>query len=114
MQGSLLGPRLLQDVRDTIDRVGQMPIAGGVTRIPTRFEDLPQPVGGVFKIATFTGVWAVNSNRTVTLYNTPGTTNTMVAVNIFGEVGSTATATQTKCAIARDGTAWYVIQAQCP
>ena len=60
----------------------------------------------VFRMATFTGAWSINSAKTVTLR---GSTSTLSATNPFlslPENGSRA------CGVARDGTAWYLIQWQ--
>lgn len=65
----------------------------------------------VFRICTFTASWSKNATKVVTLkYNTT-TPNTFVATNLFAAIGE-STATR-NCAIARDGTAWYLIAAEC-
>lgn len=67
-----------------------------------------------FRIATFgSAAWNVDTARTVTLFHVTNTPNTVSVSNVFGDIG-TATSTSRKCAIARDGTAWFVIQARCP
>lgn len=62
----------------------------------------------VFRVATFTGAWAINATKAVTFRNQTNTPNTVSATNLFFPVTSTATA-NTDCAIAKDGTAWYLI-----
>lgn len=76
--------------------------------------DHPMPGGGgkVFRVCTFTGAWSKNSSTVVTFINVTSTPNTAVAQNIFVSVGTTATSTR-NCAIAKDGTAWYLIAAEC-
>ena len=75
--------------------------------------DHPMPVGSkVFRVCTFTGTWSKGSSKTVTFKSTTSTPNTAVAQNIFVSVGSTATGSK-NCAIAKDGTAWYLIAAEC-
>jgi hypothetical protein len=72
-------------------------------------------VGGgskVFRVGTFTGTWSIDSVKTVTFLNVTTTPNTVAATNIFASVG-TSTAATTRCAIARDGTAWYLIASGC-
>ena len=70
-----------------------------------------QPQRRVFRIATFTGAWSKETLKTVTLkYNTT-TPNTFVARNLFAAIGE-STATR-NCAIAKEGTAWYLIAAEC-
>ena len=69
-------------------------------------------VGGVsaktFRVCTFTGAWSIGSAKTVTFRNQTTTPNTVSATNLFFPVTSTATATK-DCAVAKDGTAWYLI-----
>lgn len=70
---------------------------------------LQQASGRIFRIATFTGVWSVDAQKVVTFQ---GQTNTANAMNLFASVGSTAAGNR-PCAIAKDGTAWYLIAAKC-
>ena len=76
--------------------------------------DHPMPGGGkVFRVCTFTGAWSKNAAKVVTFRGVTSTPNTAVAQNIFVAIsGTTATATK-NCAIAKDGTAWYLIAAEC-
>lgn len=70
--------------------------------------------GKTFRVCTFTGEWAINASKTVTFRNQTTTPNTAVAVNLFAAItGTTVTSTLRNCAIAKDGTAWYLIAAQC-
>ena len=64
------------------------------------------------RMGTFTGAWALNASNTVTFRTTTSTPNTAVAVNIFAAIATSATSPR-NCAIAKDGTAWYLIAAQC-
>lgn len=75
----------------------------------------PMPAAGkAFRLCTFTGSWAINTTKLVTFKNQTSTPNTAVASNIFATVaGVTATSTTKNCAIAKDGTAWYLIAAEC-
>lgn len=62
-----------------------------------------------FRICTFTGAWSTGSFKTVTFkYNTT-TPNTASAVNLFFSLPDDGTK---NCAIAKDGTAWHLIQWQ--
>jgi len=76
--------------------------------------DHPMPSASrkVFRVATFSGVWDKNTSKTVTFRNQTSTPNTAMAENLFVTVGNTATGTL-NCAIGRDGTAWYLIAAEC-
>jgi len=70
--------------------------------------------GKVFRVCTFTGAWSKNDAKVVTFRGVTSTPNTAVAQNIFVTIsGTTATATTKNCAIAKDGTAWYLISAEC-
>lgn len=62
----------------------------------------PSPV----KMATFTGSWSINGTNTVTLR---GSTATLSAVNLFFPIPEDGTK---NCAIAKDGTAWHLVQWQ--
>lgn len=63
----------------------------------------------VFRVGTFAGSWSLSQVKTVTLLNA---NTTLPAINIFANIGET-TAVSRNCAIAKDGTAWYLIAAQC-
>jgi hypothetical protein len=57
------------------------------------------------RIGAFTGTWAKSTTKTIDLQ---GTTATVSALNLFAAVPASGS-----CAIARDGTAWYLIAAEC-
>jgi hypothetical protein len=65
----------------------------------------------VFRVCTFTGAWSIGATKTVTLKNQAATPNTVAAVNLFAAVP--APGSSGDCAIAKDGTAWYLIAAVC-
>jgi hypothetical protein len=77
--------------------------------------DHPMPGGGgkVFRVCTFTGAWSKNDAKVVTFRGVTSTPNTAVAQNIFVTISGTTATTTKNCAIARDGTAWYLISAEC-
>jgi hypothetical protein len=108
-RGFLISDGLRQDIKRTIVRVDGMVDGPGATKIPTRFESLPASAGKVFRICTFTGAWAINGEKTVTFRGVTTTPNTVSALNLFFPVTSTATNATTDCAIAKDGTAWYLV-----
>lgn len=66
------------------------------------------PAAKVFRIATFTGEWAKNTDKTVTFKYQTTTPNTVTASNLFAAVPESG-----DCAIAREGTAWFLIAAEC-
>ena len=69
--------------------------------------------GKVFRVCKFTGTWGKDTIRTLTFLNQTSTPNTVSASNLFALVGVTATATVSSCAIAKEGTAWYLIASEC-
>jgi hypothetical protein len=66
----------------------------------------------IFRMAKFTSSWDKNSSQTVTFLNQTTTPNTALAINLFANV-DIATSVTAHCAIARDGTSWYLIAAEC-
>jgi hypothetical protein len=74
---------------------------------PLTFDAIQQSASRkTFRMATFTGAWAINGLKTVTLR---GSTATLSAVNLFLNLPDNG---QRNCAIAKDGTAWHLIQWQ--
>jgi hypothetical protein len=111
--GFLLGPNLLSRVRRVVDAAEGDIIGSGVRSIPVALEGDSQ-APRVFRICTFTGSWAINATRIVNLKYVPGATNTLSATNLFANItGSTATSTIKNCAVAKEGTAWFLIAAEC-
>ena len=106
--GYLIGPNLKSTLHDMVrDYRGHSGGGGPPTRIPTTFGEGPAEYRPL-RIATFgTAAWSINSDATVTLTNVGVTGYTVVATNIFGTLPSTG-ATQS-VAVAKDGTAWYMI-----
>jgi len=112
-RGFLISDGLRQDINRTISRVDGMIDGPGATKIPTRFEGGPPPATGkTFRVCTFTGSWAIGYSKTVTFRNQTSTPNTVSAMNLFATVGRDSGQPK-NCAIAKDGTAWYLIAAEC-
>ena len=91
-------------------------VEGGSRNQPGIVFDHPMPSSSVvrFRVATFTGSWNIDSSKVVTFINVTTTPNTASVQNIFANIsGTTATSTFKNCAIAREGTAWYLIAAEC-
>ena len=65
----------------------------------------------VFRVCTFSGAWSKNASKTVTFKYQTSTPNTVAATNLFATIG-TASASR-NCAIAKEGTAWFLIAAEC-
>jgi hypothetical protein len=60
-----------------------------------------------FRVCTFTGAWSIGTTNVVTFKYQTTTPNTVSAMNLFFPFPAPASATD--CAIAKDGTAWYLI-----
>lgn len=108
-EGFLLGPNLLSQIRRTIDRVDGEPIGSGFRRAQVALEGEGPRSAKVFRICTFTGSWAINATKTVTFKYQTTTPNTVNATNLFFPLATTSTGASTECAIAKDGTAWFLI-----
>jgi hypothetical protein len=107
-QGFLIGETLLGQIKDTVKRVQGEPMVGNISRIETRFEGGPAtPASKTFRICTFTGAWAINATKTVTFRNQTTAPNTAVAVNLVCGLNPTASC---DVSVAKDGTAWYLVQ----
>ena len=86
-------------------------VEGGNRDQPGVVFDHPLPGAvKVFRVCTFTGSWAINISKTVTYKYVTNTPNTAAATNLFANITSTGTR---NCAIAKDGTAWFLIAAEC-
>ena len=67
-----------------------------------------------FRMGTFTGAWNKGSLKVVTFRNVTSTPNTVSAINLFLSVNTATGVTATiNCAIAKEGTGWYAIAAEC-
>jgi hypothetical protein len=108
----LIGESLREKLKSTIAKVDSIPFGGPVSRIPTVIEGDGQSFSPkVFRVCTFTGSWSINATKTVTFRGVTATPNTVTAVNLFAAIESSSSARN--CAIAKDGTAWYLIAAEC-
>ena len=63
----------------------------------------------VFRVCTFTGAWSINSSQTITFKNQTSTPNTVVATNLFYDLPTPSSAAD--CAVAREGTTWFLVDA---
>ena len=81
---------------------------GDRTESSLRFDTVPpSQQRKTFRIATFTGAWAINETKTVTFKYQTSTPNTASVVNLFFPYPASTNATD--CAIAKEGTAWHLI-----
>lgn len=80
----------------------------GISLVP-RSQQAPSKT---FRIATFTGQWDIDAVKTVTFKYQTNTPNTAAAINLFSALG-TSVSDPRPCAIAREGTGWYLVAALC-
>ena len=103
----LIGESLREKLKSTISKVDSLSFGGPVSRIPTVFDEGTPSNPRVFRVCTFTGSWAINTEKAVTFRGVTTTPNTVSAMNLFTDF--TQTTATVNCAIAKDGTAWYLI-----
>jgi hypothetical protein len=103
----LIGESLREKLKSTIAKVESIPFGGPVSRIPTAFEEGTPYNPKVFRICTFTGSWAINTDKAVTFRGVTSTPNTVSATNL---VCGLSPAGSCDVSIAKDGTAWYLVQ----
>lgn len=75
---------------------------------PLNFERVDFSRSRVFRVATYTGAWAINATKTVTFKYQTNTPNTATVLNLFFPVTSTAAGSR-DCAIAKEGTSWFLV-----
>jgi hypothetical protein len=113
-EGFLIGEGVRNKLKETFRVVDAMQGGGNgpTSLLRTTFDNPENPP--VFRIGTFgTAAWSINSSNTVTLTNVGVTGYTVLATNVFGTLpamGSTMAGTTRTCAVAKDGTSWYLIQ----
>lgn len=111
-KGFLIGPGFAHEIKQTIATVKGRPLGSGGYMLPRDFSgDEPSGSAKAFRVCTFTGAWAINAQKTVTFRGVTSTPNTASATNLFANI-TAATGTR-NCAIAKDGTSWYLIAAEC-
>lgn len=108
-----IGPQLLGDIRRVI--ANQKALSTSGAEFPVRLQTL-QRRGGAgaskMRICTFTGSWTKSTTKTVTFKYETNTPNTVTVTNLFSDI-SVDCGTR-NCAIASEGTAWFLIAAECP
>lgn len=105
--GYLIGPRLAGAIKLLVDQNEKGVSSTQTVRLESRFEETLRPPPKMFRICTFTGSWAIGSDKTITFKS--DTARTAVAKNLFWPVPEGPTR---DCAIAREGTAWYLVTPQ--
>jgi hypothetical protein len=102
----LIGESLREKLKSTIAKVDSIPFGGPVSRIPTVIEGESAYVPKTFRVCTFTGSWAINTEKEVTFRGVTTTPNTVSAANLVYDLPDQG---ELPCNIAKDGTAWYLI-----
>jgi len=64
--------------------------------------------GKVFRVCTYTGSWSIGSDKVVAFKYQSATPNTVSATNLFFPITNAAAGSR-DCAIAKDGTAWFLV-----
>lgn len=111
--GEAAGKRFVRFDRGSADRIAG--VVSKVERMATpaaalSFEHpIPGAMGKVFRIGTYTGSWPKDTSKTITpIY---GSTATISAYNHFVDLQhGTCTSVSYKCAVAKEGTGWYLVQ----
>lgn len=69
--------------------------------------------GVTFRICTYTAssIWTKGADEVVVFKYQTTTPNTVTATNLFADVGTASSGVS--CAIAKEGTAWFLIAAEC-
>lgn len=106
-EGFLLGPDLLARTRRTIEAVEGGVVRSGFRSTPAVLEGDISSNPKVFRICTFTGAWSIGSSKAVTF---KGVTTTPNTVNVTNLVCGLSPAGSCDVSIAKDGTAWYLVQ----
>ena len=107
MPSYILSEPYKQRVDNALATVEGMPSQQKTTLIQTRFETLQQPQSKTFRVCTFTGSWSINASKTVTFRNQTTTPNTVSAINLVCGLNPSGSC---DVSIAKDGTAWYLVQ----
>lgn len=109
-------PEVVQFTRESAERISRVvresenaPLPGSPLTFGPPLIDAGQRK--IFRVCTFTAAWSKNTTKVVTLKYQTSTPNTFVAMNLFADIAS-STATR-NCAIAKEGTAWFLIAAEC-
>lgn len=109
--GAAAGTQRVTFTKGAAERIGKVVReveAGNRDLGPVSFGSAPGPAASkVFRVCTFTGEWGKGSNKVVTFRNVTTVPNTVVATNLFYDLPDNG---ETDCAIAKDGTAWYLVQ----
>ena len=108
----LIGESLREKLKSTIAKVDSIPFGGPASRIQTVFDEGTPYVPKVFRVCTFTGSWAIDTDKEVTFRGVTSTPNTVSVTNLIGPVQNSGSVGTLNCTVAKDGTAWYLVSSQ--
>lgn len=107
-KGFLIGPAFAGALKDLVDKDRSAVVRTEHTKIPTRFDEpVGRAAGKTFRICTFTGSWAIDTDKAVTFKGVTTTPNTVTVRNLFCGLNPSGTC---DVSVAKDGTAWYLVQ----
>jgi hypothetical protein len=67
----------------------------------------------IFRVCTFTGAWAIDTDKTVTFRGVTATPNTVSVINKIVSLPAPASTNTSRIVnVAKDGTAWYLVSFQ--
>jgi hypothetical protein len=81
--------------------------AGDRAEAPLRFGAVSSDSRKTFRVATFTGAWAISATKTVTFKYQTSTPNTASVMNLVCGLSPSGSC---DVSIAKDGTAWFLVQ----
>jgi hypothetical protein len=81
--------------------------AGDRAEAPLRFGVVSSDSRKTFRVATFTGAWAISATKTVTFKYQTSTPNTASVMNLVCGLSPSGSC---DVSIAKDGTAWFLVQ----
>lgn len=108
--GAAAGTQRVTFTKTAAERIGKVVReveAGNRDQGPLTFGSRGVASGKVFRICTFTGSWAINGTKTVTFKNQTTTPNTVSVVNLVCGLNPSGSC---DVSVAKDGTAWYLVQ----
>lgn len=106
-----IGPQLLADVRETIDRVAAMPDRVGAPGLPAVIgSEMPAAAGVSLRYAQTVAAWSKGTRQSVQVLDSSGTAtgDTANAQNPFADIEDAK-----KVIVARVAGDWFLIAAEC-
>ena len=107
-KGFLIGPAFAGALKNLVDQDRNAVVRTEHTKIPTRVDEpVGRAAGKTFRICTFTGSWAIDTDKAVTFKGVTATPNTVTVRNLFCGLNPSGSC---DVSVAKDGTAWYLVQ----